>query len=102
MDPSELAVLVLLGLVLLRGLLLALGAALLLRPVVECPACFGSTFPQRKRWLRWVLPWAEWRFCVHCGWQGPARRPEKPRVPPLARPRQSELPFPFEEPGSRT
>lgn len=75
MDGSLLAVTVLLGLVGLRWILLGVGAALLLRPVSSCPACFQPTLLQEVTWLiRRAAPWLEWRFCPHCRWQGPARR----------------------------
>jgi hypothetical protein len=100
-DQSAIAVIVLLGLVALRWLLLLAGFALIVRPVIECPACFGSTFLLQRRWLRRFLPWLEWRFCPHCGWQGPARM-----LPPgTARtPARHDTPaaHPFEEPdGTR-
>jgi hypothetical protein len=67
-------VIVLLGLVALRGVLLGIGAALIVRPVIECPACFAATSGLYHPWLRRIVPWLEWRFCVHCGWSGPGRR----------------------------
>jgi hypothetical protein len=73
-DSSVVIVAVLLGLVALRILLIGLGAALILRPVVECPACFGPSFALYRRWLQSIVPWIEWRWCPRCGWQGPARR----------------------------
>ena len=73
-DVNVVIILVFLGLVVLRGLLVAIGAALLVRPVVECPACFGSTLGLHRRWLIVIAPWLEWRWCPHCGWTGPARR----------------------------
>jgi hypothetical protein len=66
--------LVFLGLVVLRGVLLAVGAALIVRPVVECPACFRDTLGLQRKWLVKAAPWLEWRWCPHCGWSGPARR----------------------------
>ena len=65
---------VFLGLVLLRGVLIAVGAALLVRPVRQCPACFQATVELQRVWLRRLAPWLEWRWCPHCGWAGPARR----------------------------
>jgi hypothetical protein len=73
-DSSGIIVSVLLGLVALRLLLIGLGAALIMRPVFDCPACFGPSFPLHRRWLRRLAPWIEWRWCPRCGWQGPARR----------------------------
>lgn len=69
---------VLLALVLLRAGLILLGAALILRPVSACPACFRDTFLLRRRILATLAPWVEWRWCPHCGWQGPSKR-EDPR-----------------------
>lgn len=80
MDSSAVIVTVLLALVALRLLLIGLGAALILRPVFECPACFGPSFALHRRWLRRIAPWMEWRWCPRCGWNGPARRvPEEMR-----------------------
>ena len=67
-------VLVLGGLVLLRFVLIGVGAALIIRPVSDCPACFHQSLKIRYRWLAWLAPWLEWRWCPQCGWQGPARR----------------------------
>jgi hypothetical protein len=75
-DPSVAAVIVLLALVVLRGVLIGVGAALILRPVRACPACFEATFTLHRPWLRVVASWLEWRFCPTCGWSGPARRTE--------------------------
>ena len=74
MDSSVVIVAVLLGLVLLRLLLVAVGAALIVRPVIDCPACFGPSFGLHRHWLEWFVQWIEWRWCPRCGWQGPARR----------------------------
>jgi len=75
MDPTAAAVYVLLGLVALRVIIVGIGAALLLRPVRDCPACFAdATFRAHHRWLRLLAPWLEWRFCPRCGWHGPSRR----------------------------
>jgi hypothetical protein len=100
-DFSGLTVIVLLGLVLLRGVLLAIGAALILRPIAECPACFEpGTFLLRRRWLRWLAPWLEWRFCARCGWQGPAKKAE-PGAPLSQRRPPAPEPHPFpDEPES--
>jgi hypothetical protein len=98
LDFSNVAVLVLIGLVLLRGILIGVGAALILRAVTDCPACFSPTYLLQRKWLRRFLPWLEWRFCPHCGWQGPSKRqlvrPAQPVRPP-ARPAA----HPYEEPG---
>ena len=87
MDSSAITVVVLLGLVMLRFILLGLGAALIIRPVVECPACFASTFALHRPWLCRLIPWLEWRWCPHCGWSGPARHEDRPvpRLPPASR-----------------
>ena len=82
MDSSTITVVVLLGLVLLRFVLLGLFAALIIRPVVECPACFRSTFALHRPWLRRLVSWLEWRWCPHCGWSGLARMiPDRPPAP---------------------
>jgi hypothetical protein len=73
MDISIGAVIVLGGLVLLRFVFIAVGAALLLRPVRECPACFGGTVRVKRPILEALTRIAEWRWCPCCGWQGPAR-----------------------------
>jgi len=98
LDFSNAAVLVLIGLVVLRGILIGVGAALILRAVPECPACFApATFLLQRRWLRRLLPMVEWRFCPQCGWQGPSKRqPGDASVPrPVSKPEAQ----PFEEPG---
>jgi hypothetical protein len=66
------------ALVLLRVILVALGAALIIRPVQDCPACFQETMPIQRRWLSRSMPWLEWRWCPGCGWEGPARRTDAP------------------------
>jgi hypothetical protein len=73
-DVSSAAVIILFGLVALRWVVVGIGAALLLRPVQACPACFAPTFLLYRRWLRRLMPWMEWRWCPRCGWHGPARR----------------------------
>ena len=75
------AVVVLLGLVLLRWGLLLVGASLLVARVRACPACFSETLPLRKRWLRRLAPWLGWRWCPTCGWEGPSRRSRNELVP---------------------
>lgn len=76
---SDLAIVVLLGLVVLRWVLLGIGAALILRPVDSCPACMAETHALHRPWLRRLAPWLEWRWCMACGWSGPAKhRPERP------------------------
>lgn len=93
MDVSVAAVIILLGLVALRGILIGVGIALILRPVRECPACFRETFGLHHRLLRFVA-WLEWRWCPGCGWQGPARRlsPANERTTPVSQPRGSRAP----------
>jgi len=69
------AVLVLLALVVLRWVLLLFGAALIIRPVRSCPACFRKTVEVRRPLVRLLAGrWFEWRWCPACGWQGPGRR----------------------------
>ena len=83
MPDSGIAVVVLLGLVGLRWVLLGIGAALILRPVDRCPACMGETHEVHRPLLRRFASWLEWRWCLACGWSGPARRlPQRP--PPRA------------------
>jgi len=79
LENSTLTVIVLLLLVGLRWVLLAVGVALLVRPVSSCPACAASsTLGLHRPWLRWLTSWLEWRWCPQCGWQGPARRVPTP------------------------
>ncbi|HSJ15156.1 MAG TPA: hypothetical protein VK939_12120 [Longimicrobiales bacterium] len=86
MDISSAAVIILVGLVTLRWVIIGVGAALLLRPVRSCPACFGPTLMLHRRWLRRLAPWLEWRWCAGCGWQGPARRiTERDHLPAATR-----------------
>lgn len=95
MDVTSAAVFILLGLVALRWVVIGVGAALLLRPVRACPACFEATFLLHRRWLSRLLPWVEWRWCPRCGWHGPARR-----VPPAGSPVQ-RAPGAEEDPPDR-
>ncbi len=81
MDESVLTVVVLLGLVALRGVLVGIGAALLLRPVSGCPACAAPTLGLHRPWLRRLLPFVEWRWCPECGWSGPARHLDSSTAP---------------------
>jgi hypothetical protein len=67
-------VLVLVALALVRFALVAVGAALLIRPVRSCPACFRDTVAIRRPWLDRLASRYEWRWCPYCRWQGPARR----------------------------
>lgn len=62
------------ALVLMRFLLIAVGAALIIRPVSDCPACFHESVRIRYVWLARVAPWLEWRWCPSCGWEGPSRK----------------------------
>lgn len=78
--------LVFLGLVLIRVLAVSIGAALIVRPVTTCPACFRSTVPIRKGWLR-LAPAYEWRWCMSCGWQGIGKRVPRRRPPAAPTPR---------------
>lgn len=84
-------VLVFLGLVLLRVLAVGIGAALIIRPVRSCPACFQATLPIRKKWLRPARAY-EWRWCPACGWQGVGRR--VPAGPLAAQPPEPRRPWP--------
>jgi|SoiMethySBSTD1v2_1073268.scaffolds.fasta_scaffold5970834_2 hypothetical protein len=63
---------VFLGLVLLRVVLIGLGAAMLIRPVQQCPACFYDTL-KLQRSVVGLKKWIEWRWCPSCSWQGLAR-----------------------------
>jgi hypothetical protein len=72
-DVSVASVVVLGGLVLLRFVIVGVGAALLLRPVRECPACFAHTVRVKRPVLEAVTRIAEWRWCTSCGWQGLGR-----------------------------
>jgi hypothetical protein len=81
-DLSWAAAIVLAGFVVLRWILLGLGAALLIRPVRDCPACFGPTFALQRPRLQRLAPWLEWRFCPRCRWQGPGRRVQEPSAGP--------------------
>jgi len=82
----------------LLGILIGIGAALILRAVPDCPACFAPTFLLQRKWLRRILPWLEWRFCPQCGWHGPSKLQPQRRV---AAPRMRARPavHPWEEPG---
>ncbi|MEX2281538.1 MAG: hypothetical protein WEE89_03505 [Gemmatimonadota bacterium] len=65
---------VFIALVLLRVVLIAIGAALIIQHVSACPACFQESVGVRYHWLKLMAPWLEWRWCPSCGWQGPSRR----------------------------
>jgi hypothetical protein len=62
------------ALVLLRIVLVGVGAALIIQTVVDCPACFSESVRIRHPWLALLAPWCEWRWCPSCGWEGPSRR----------------------------
>ncbi|HEX9885046.1 MAG TPA: hypothetical protein VGA70_01085 [Longimicrobiales bacterium] len=81
MDVSVAAVVVLLGLVLLRWGLILFGALLILQPARSCPACFRATLPIRRPVLNAVLPVAEWRWCPACRWSGPSLKSPSPATP---------------------
>lgn len=100
-----LIVAVLFLLVLLRWGLLVVGAALVIPRIRSCPACFADTVPVRRRWLRAVLPWLQWRWCPTCGWEGPSSRAESELVPGPGRrrahglaPRRSDAPSSLDGP----
>jgi hypothetical protein len=78
-DVSVGAVIVLGGLVFVRFGLVWFSATLLLRPARECPACFQPTALVRRPLITALLPNAEWRWCLSCAWQGPARKLENDR-----------------------
>jgi hypothetical protein len=65
---------ILLAFALLRFAVVAAGAALLIRPVLACPACFATTAAVRRPWLERFARRYEWRWCPHCRWEGLARR----------------------------
>lgn len=68
-------VLVFAGLIALRMLAIAALAALIIKPVRACPACFASsTLPVRYGFLRLIGRSYEWRWCPACGWEALARR----------------------------
>lgn len=86
---------VLVALVVLRAFVLVAAAVLLIHPVSACPACFAPSVPVRKQWFRVLAPRFEWRWCPHCGWQGPARRVGLRRAPaPFAPPPGTSPPPP--------
>ena len=62
------------ALALLRAAVILAAALLLIAPVSACPACFQPSLPIRRAWLAPFASRFEWRWCPHCGWQGPARR----------------------------
>lgn len=66
----------------LRVLAVAFIVAFIVRPVLSCPACFQSTVPIRKEWLRLFRSHLEWRWCANCGWEGLARRLPKAKGAP--------------------
>ena len=68
------AVLVLLALSMLRIVIVALGATMLIGPVRACPACGRETLSIRRRWLLPAADRYEWRWCPSCSWQGLGRR----------------------------
>lgn len=71
MSPTVIA-LTFLGFILLRVALIGLGSVLLVRRVRSCPACFKTTTPILRPWIRRITG-LEWRWCSHCGWKGPSR-----------------------------
>jgi hypothetical protein len=82
---NEWVVIAVLGaLVGLRVAAVAFIVAFIVRPVTSCPACFRSTFPIRKGWLRLLRTHLEWRWCPTCGWEGLARRLPRARSAPSA------------------
>lgn len=72
---------VFLGLVVMRYIFIFGGVAVLIPRVRACPACFDDTVAVRRRWLRLLAPWLEWRWCPSCGWRGPGRREPNELVP---------------------
>ena len=63
------------ALVLVRYAAVLFLAALIIRPVRQCPACGGGlTVPLQQRWLRALARHYEWRWCPACGWEALARR----------------------------
>lgn len=65
---------ILLALSLLRIVAVAVGAAMLIKPVRACPACYQDTVSIRRLWLDRLARKYEWRWCPHCRWEGLARR----------------------------
>jgi hypothetical protein len=74
-------VLVFAGLVLLRVLLVGVGAVAIIRPAQCCPACFQDTIPIRKTLLERLTRSLEWRWCPSCGWEALTRRPSRAAWP---------------------
>lgn len=68
-----LIVAVLLVTVVMRFVLIAALAYLVLPRGTTCPHCAAPLTPVRSGWLQ-ALAGVEQRFCLECGWSGLARR----------------------------
>lgn len=77
MDVSVAAVIVLAGTVVLRWVIIAVGAVPILQSALACPACFEPTVAVRRRLLTALLRIAEWRWCPQCGCEGPSRKSQR-------------------------
>ena len=66
--------LVLFATVLLRVVIIAAVAYLLLPPGPLCPQCQVEMLPIRNRLLERLVPAVQRRWCFQCGWNGVVRR----------------------------
>jgi Zn ribbon nucleic-acid-binding protein len=69
-----LVVLVLLATVAIRVAIVLVVAYLLLSQGPLCPQCGAEMLAIRNRFLDWVVPALQRRWCVECGWNGVVRR----------------------------
>jgi hypothetical protein len=84
MDSEILIVIVLLATVVLRFVMAAVLAYLLVPRGLACPICTADLLPiTHGRW-NWLLPPLRHAWCLECGWEGLVRRSpggDQPRRP---------------------
>ena len=80
---------VLLTTVVLRVAIITAVVYLLLPKGSFCPLCQVEMLLLRNRFLTWILPLVERRWCLECGWNGVVRRGDVTAKTPVLQP-----PFP--------
>ncbi len=80
MGEAVLAVLILGGFFVLRGILATVFFFHILPEGVNCPNCDAETLRVESKKLNFLMPRFRTSWCIECGWHGLLR--ESPQLPP--------------------
>jgi hypothetical protein len=70
MLEAVLAIVILGGFFVLRGIAATIVFFYLLPAGDICPNCDGATIRVESKWWNRTLPWFRTSWCLHCGWHG--------------------------------